>query len=243
MKLIKLSAIASTNSYLRDLGVKIPLEDETIVWAESQTQGRGQRGTTWISEAGKSLTFSMFKRFSKLSSQEHIKINLAVSLGISRSLLHLNIPQISIKWPNDIMSYNKKLCGILIENQLQGRSITGSFIGIGLNVNNSGFQNLPNAGSMLLATGTTFNLENVMHRVVAGITEQLDRLESIEFEALQEEYHNVLFRKDLISVFENTDGSFFNGIIRGVSIRGDLLVELEDESVSEYGMKEIELRY
>ena len=164
-------------------------------------------------------------------------------MGISRSLSQLKIPQITIKWPNDILSYNKKLCGILIENQLQGNSVTGSIIGIGLNVNNSEFHDLPNAGSMHLATGKTFNLESVLQKVAAGISEQLDRLENVDTESLLEEYQDILFRKDSISVFEHNDGSLFNGIIRGVSVSGDLCVELEDESVKEFGMKEIELRY
>lgn len=243
MKLIKLSATASTNSYLKDLGAQITLEDDTIVWAETQLNGRGQRGNSWTSEAGKSLTFSMFKRFSQLRSEEHIRINLAVSLGIARSLIQLNIPQITIKWPNDIMSYNKKICGILIENQLQGNSITGSVIGIGLNVNNTEFHDLPNAGSLYLATEKTFDLESVLRQVALSLSSHLDNLENIDFESLIEDYHAMLFRKDTISVFEYPDRSLFNGIILGLSSDGKLLVELEDEKVIEFGMKEISLRY
>jgi BirA family biotin operon repressor/biotin-[acetyl-CoA-carboxylase] ligase len=243
LKLIKLSATASTNSYLKDLGAQIRLEDDTIVWAETQFDGRGQRGNPWTSEAGKSLTFSMFKRFLQLRSEEHIRINLAVSLGIARSLIQLNIPQITIKWPNDIMSYNKKICGILIENQLQGNSITGSVVGIGLNVNNTEFHDLPNAGSLYLATEKTFDLESVLRQVSLSLSSHLDKVENIRFESLIEDYHTMLFRKDTISVFEYPDGSLFNGIILGLSSDGKLLVELEDEKVIEFGMKEISLRY
>lgn len=223
--------------------MKMYLEDETVVWAESQTKGRGQRGSSWVSEAGKSLTFSMFKRFSMLSSEEHIKINLAVSLGISASMNRLKIPQITIKWPNDIMSYNKKLCGILIENQLQGNSVIGSIIGIGINVNNSVFHNLHNAGSMLMATDIMYDPERVLSQVVADISAQLDRVENTDFETLNREYHDLMFRKDIISVFEHNDRSLFNGIIRGVSNSGNLRIEMEDESVQEFKVKEILLRY
>jgi BirA family biotin operon repressor/biotin-[acetyl-CoA-carboxylase] ligase len=243
LKVIKLNATASTNSYLKDLGAEISLEDGTIVWAATQSEGRGQHGNTWVSETGKSLTFSIFRRFKKLPPEDHIRINLAVSLGIVRSLAQLNIPKISVKWPNDILSYNKKICGILIENQIQGNTISGSVIGVGLNVNNSDFSGLPNAGSLYTATRKTYALETVLHQVASSISAELDRAEGVDLKVLIEDYHSRLFRKDSVSVFKLADGSFFNGIIRGVSREGHLCVETEDETIREFGTKEIEMCY
>ncbi|KAA3623212.1 MAG: biotin--[acetyl-CoA-carboxylase] ligase [Flavobacterium sp.] len=243
MELIKLSAIASTNSYLKEICTQMQPRDATVVWAESQTEGRGQRGTSWQSEPGKSLTFSLLKRFSIFSSADHILINMATSIGVAKALDLLKIPKVAIKWPNDIMSYDKKLCGILIENQLKGKLLSSSIIGIGLNINNSKFDNLPHAGSLFTITGKNYELEAVLELLVKCILEELEKLETSSFNELKTVYEPSLFRKDEISVFEHEDGTLLNGIIRGISVEGNLCVELEDERWAEFSLKEIKLRY
>ena len=219
------------------------LKDATVVWAQSQTKGRGQRGTTWQSEAGKSLTFSLLKRFAHFASVSHIRVNMATSIGVAKALDLLKIPKVAIKWPNDIMSYDKKLCGILIENQLKGKLLSSSIIGIGLNVNNVEFDNLPLAGSMFTITGKNYELEEVLDLMVRCILEELEKLEISSHDELKTGYEARLFRKDEISVFEHKDGTLLNGIIRGISWDGNLCVELEDETQAEFGLKEIKLRY
>lgn len=243
MDLIKLSAITSTNSYLKEMCALTQLKEATVVWAQTQTEGRGQRGSTWQSEPGKSLTFSVLKRFHNLSTTEHILINIATSLGVAKALDKLKIPKVAIKWPNDIMSYDKKLCGILIENQLKGKLLSSSIIGIGLNVNNVEFDNLPQAGSLFTITGKNYELKEVLELMVRCILEELEKLEISSHDELKMAYEARLFRKDEISVFEREDGTLLNGIIRGVNREGNLCVELEDESLAQFNLKEVKLRY
>lgn len=243
MNLIKLNAIASTNTHLKELGAATLIQDGTIVWALSQTKGRGQMGSGWVSKAGESLTFSMLKRFKNLAVNDHIYVNLGVSLGVAKALEKLNVPQLQIKWPNDILSYNKKICGILIENQISAEFIQTSIIGIGLNVNESYFTNLPQAGSLYLATGKKFDLERVLHSISKNIMKQFDRIEAKDFEQLKSDYEDMLFRKDEVSVFEDGSGHRFNGIIKGVSKSGNLIVELENARQKEFSLKEIKLLF
>lgn len=82
MKIIKLNAIDSTNTYLKNLSKNVRLDDGTVVLAGHQTHGRGQMGANWQAKAGQSLTFSVFKRFKDLNIQEQSMITFAVSLGI-----------------------------------------------------------------------------------------------------------------------------------------------------------------
>jgi len=239
VKIIKLNAIDSTNSYLIDLGKNVKLLDETIVVSEKQNKGRGQLRATWQSQHLKSLTFSVFKRFESLSVSSLTSITYAVSLGVYRALKKIMVPEVAIKWPNDIMSYSNKVAGILIENQLKQNKIVSSVIGIGLNVNEEKFENLPQASSILLATGRKQNLDEVLQLVSNSIFKELDRIDKKEDQTIKMEYEEILFRKNIVSVFEDAKGNRFNGKIKGVSEIGDLLIENDQEFINNYKLKEI----
>ena len=163
MYIIKLNAIDSTNTYLKDLSTTILPKDYTVVVAELQTNGRGQMGAQWNAEEGKNLTASVFKRLPLFNVGEQFYISMAVSLAIIKALRSFKIPQLRIKWPNDILSANTKLCGILIENVIKSNNLQGSIIGFGLNVNQKIFNNLPQASSMSLLTGVIYNKDEVTY--------------------------------------------------------------------------------
>ena len=243
MKIIKLNAIDSTNSYLINLGKNEPLEDATIVVTTSQKKGRGQQGATWQSTPLQSLTFSMFKRFGDLEISAISCITYAVSIGVQKAMKKLLVPNVEIKWPNDIMSHSKKLTGILIENQVKQGKIVSSVIGIGINVNEVKFENLPKATSMLLETGINFNLEEVLHEVSDAILNELNFIETNKTSELKTVYETHLFRKEKISVFETPEGKRFNGKIKGVTKTGELIVENEDDLLKTFQLKEIKLLF
>lgn len=243
MKVIKLNAIASTNSYLKELNSETEVADGTLVWAETQTKGRGQRANHWHSKAGESLTFSMLKRFEALQPHRQFYISMAVSIAVAKTLKELLVPDVKIKWPNDILSDNNKLCGILIESQLRAGMVQAAVIGIGLNVNEEGFEGLPRAGSIYQVTGVKFDLEEILRAVALQIEQQLQGLHPEALPQLVEEYEALLFRKDEISVFEDPNGLRFNGIIRGVLASGRLRLETEAHGVKEYDKKELTMLY
>lgn len=243
MKIIKLNAIDSTNSYLINLGKNEVLEDATIVVSNLQNKGRGQQGAVWQSVSQQSLTFSMFKTFNGFPINAISTITFAVSVGVSNALKKLLIPSIEIKWPNDIMSHSKKLTGILIENQVKHGEIVSSVIGIGVNVNEMKFNNLPQATSMRLETGVIYNLDEVLHEVSEAVLKELEFIESKSISEIKSLYEANLFRKEMISVFETPEGNRFNGVIKGVTDSGELMVENEDELVTTYQLKEIKLLF
>ncbi len=239
MKIIKLNAIDSTNTYLINLGKKETLLDKTIVVAERQNKGRGQLGAIWQSKPLQSLTFSVFKRFESLPVSRLSSIAFAVSIGVHRILKEMLVPHITIKWPNDIMSYSNKVAGILIENQLKQNKIVSSVIGIGLNVNEESFDNLPQATSILMSTGKKHHLEEVLQLVSNSIFNELERVEKEDYQHIKNEYEDVLFRKNIISVFEDINSNRFNGKIKAVSEAGELLIENDQEILKKYKLKEI----
>lgn len=243
MNIIKLSAIDSTNSYLKQLAKERILEDETVVVTNRQLSGRGQMGNGWVSREGQSLTFSMFKAFEKLKIESQFVISMAVSLAISEGLKTLNIPKMAIKWPNDILSANRKIGGILIENVLEGSYVKYSIIGIGINVNETDFPNLPQASSLKLETGKNFQLEEVLDKILKKVFTNLNNLSAKDFSEMKELYESNLYQKEMVSVFETPDNSRFNGIIKGVSDIGELLVETENDALRKFQLKEVKLIY
>lgn len=243
MRIVKLDAIDSTNSYLKQLITNETVDDGTVVTANFQTNGKGQMGTQWNSQASKNLTFSVFKDVRFLSVEHHFYISIAASLSIFKTFKLFNIKNVTVKWPNDILSENKKICGILIENIIKQNQLQSSIIGFGINVNQSEFNNLPNASSLRLISGYFFDLDEILHFILKELDYYFELLKRGDFEYLKEEYESYLFRKNKPSTFKNTEGELFSGFIKGVANSGNLQIIMEDKILKEFDFKEVTLLY
>ncbi|MGN7514954.1 MAG: biotin--[acetyl-CoA-carboxylase] ligase [Allomuricauda sp.] len=242
-QLLKLDATDSTNQYLKDLLRSENPLDYTVVVAEKQLNGRGQMGTVWYSESSKNLTFSVLRRFDALSVKHQFVLNIAISMAVYDVLEEFLVPNVKIKWPNDIMSGSKKVCGILIENVLKGERVGQSIIGIGLNVNQTDFENLDKASSLKRITGRNFDLDELLQKLLERIWLRLEAIESKTVTQLLPFYEKLLFRKDKPSTFTDGDGEMFMGYIRRVSSSGKLVLELEDRVFKEFDLKQVSLLY
>jgi len=242
LKIIKLSATESTNSFLKDLANQSDCEHLTVVVTDHQTNGRGQRHTNWVSEPFKNLTFSILVKELILPVVHHKYMNYAISLGMFEALDELNIPNLKIKWPNDIMSASDKICGILIENQLKGSHIHSSIVGVGLNVNQVDFpKELQKVSSLKKIMKRDFQIDILLDLILSKLKNTLKTLTNKDFSILEKEYLEVLYKKDVASMFENQDRKRFMGIIRNISTDGNLVVELENGKTKEFGLKEVKL--
>jgi BirA family biotin operon repressor/biotin-[acetyl-CoA-carboxylase] ligase len=140
------------------------------------------------------------------------------------------------------MSGNKKIAGILIENIIKSNQELESIIGIGLNVNQENFDNLTSATSMIHQTQTAFNLDVVMEIILQKIEENLNLLKNKDASLLFNNlYHNYLFKINVPCVFQEHDKDKFMGIIKSVTNSGLLEVELEDDSIKYYNIKEVKM--
>ncbi len=243
MYIIKLNAIDSTNVYLKTLTAKSLPEDYTVVVADSQTKGRGQMGTSWNAQAGKNLTASVFKSLPFLKIEQQFFVSMVVSLAICKALSRLKTPRLSIKWPNDILSADQKICGILIENVIKNNTLQGSIIGFGLNVNQKFFDNLPQASSMQLLTGVVYNKDEVLSVVLDEFQYYFKKLEAHQFSEIKAEYESLLFRMEKPSTFKTRKDISFSGIIKGVTDQGLLNVWTEDDLIKTFDLKDIQLLY
>lgn len=243
MRIIKLNAIDSTNSFLRQLSTEELVDDFTVVVTEHQSNGRGQMGTQWESQNGKNLMFSVFKDVSGLDIASHFYLSMAVSLGVFEALKTFQISGLKIKWPNDILSEQQKLCGVLIENVIKQNQLQSSIIGIGINVNQTIFENLPNAASMQLISGKHFDRDQVLHEVLEQLKYYFSLLDSKSYDVLKHAYEINLFRKDKPSTFKDKEGDLFSGYIKGVSDSGHLNVLVEDDIMKSFDLKDVQLLF
>lgn len=244
INLIKVDATASTNNLLKEFVRSKTVTKLSCLWAKNQTKGRGQMGNQWNSENGLNLTFSIYTPISIELSKHNIAVNLLTALSIYNSLETLNLPQLYIKWPNDIMSANKKIGGILIENLYQNGTYSGSIIGVGLNVNQINFKNLPLASSLKKITSNTFELKTLLESILDNFEQALISYQSTNFKLLKTKYETYLFRKGKASTFiKNKDNSPFIGIIQGITNLGKLIILEEDQIINHYNLKEIRLLF
>ena len=242
MHLIKLNATDSTNNYLKQLILERTLDDFSVVVANHQTNGRGQRGSSWISEKDKNLTFSVLKRNISIVANQQFLLNILVSLSIVKSLEGFNIPKLAIKWPNDILSDHHKISGILIENLIKNKQIEYAIIGIGLNVNQVKFEGLSKVSSLKNIMPLAVDKDELLTKIIDKLKMYFKLYSENGSEFLNSEYESYLFRKDKPSTFSSHDNSLFTGIIRGVSASGKLCVQMENFN-KEFDLKELKLIY
>jgi len=187
MQYIKIDTINSTNDFLKNYQKETRLDNFFYVFAGFQTNGRGQRSNTWQSDCCKNVLMSILIYPEWKLTQQKI-LNQIISLSIIRILENFNVPGLQIKLPNDILADGKKIAGILIENVIYRNNWKSSVVGIGLNVNQTDFVNLPGAVSMKNLTGRNYDVEKLVHQLAAEIKQQVKR----DAAGLQKEFENRL---------------------------------------------------
>ena len=243
MNIIKLDAIDSTNDFLKKLSQNETLENLTIVTAKSQTNGKGQMGAKWISEPYKNLIMSILIKDLLLDINAIFNLNVAIALSIIEILESLKIPNLAIKWPNDIVAENKKIGGILIENSIKSNGTIESVVGIGLNVNQTNFENLPNASSIKCILNKDFDLDEILMKIIDELKSTLLDLKNENSDLLWKKYNAKIFKTGVPMPFEDVNKKHFMGIIQQVKKNGQLELLLEDDSLKCFQIKEIQMLY
>ena len=245
MKLIKLDAIDSTNTFLKNLAVNVDLDDFTVASAKHQLSGKGQMGLEWVSEDNKNLTFSVFKRFERFSIENQFCISMIVSLSIHEVLSALRLSNINIKWPNDILSCDKKIGGVLIENKLKDKQIESSIIGIGLNVNQTVFKNLNQASSLYVNYKKKFDKDNLLKQIVDRLEVNFKKYDFTTLDSINQlhnNYEKLLFNLNQLKPYSLYDGTVFHGVVKGVTKTGKLKLETNGHTKT-FDLKEIKFLY
>jgi BirA family biotin operon repressor/biotin-[acetyl-CoA-carboxylase] ligase len=200
----------------------------TVLALELQTAGRGRLGRTWHSGLGNALTFSILWRFdcglNALSG-----LSLAVGVAIVRALNKLGAQVVQLKWPNDILTAQGKLAGVLIEAQGDVLGPSAVVIGVGLNYNSPSSLSAQKIDQPVSALDKTCNELPTRNQLLAELLQELasvlnefSRNGFATFRAEWEQYHAY---QNMQIHLRMPDGKVVSGIARGVSENGELCME------------------
>lgn len=190
---IKLERVDSTNRYAQDMAKNGLLHEGAVISAIEQFSGKGQRGSSWQSMAGKNITLSIYLKPRFLNTQQQFLLSQCIALALFDCICHYCKTGVSIKWPNDIIINDKKAAGILIENSIKNNVIDYSIIGIGLNINQTEFENLPQATSLQIECGKELNLVEVTTLLCQYIEKRYLQLKKESF-SIHKAYIEHLYR-------------------------------------------------
>jgi len=247
MILIKLDAINSTNEYLKDNIQKNHSKETQVAYTFNQTKGKGQRGKVWTSEPDKNIALSVIFYPKNINVKDQFVLSMQFSLFILNTLKSLDIPNLKIKWPNDIMSGNSKICGILNETKVKGSFIESFIIGFGININQVNFYDLPNASSLKLIKNIDYDLQGIVSLIFQNLkkhdylTNALKEFSDNEFQKLNHQYHLNLYKKGEFVQFINNEKEFFCAKILEVNKKGVIKVQKEDKTIKVYNFQEIKM--
>ena len=228
----------STNTFALDLCQRPSNPaDGTVVITANQSAGRGQRGSEWQAQPGKNLTFSIILKPHFLSIPDQFYLNVFASLAIRDYLVLHECSDIAIKWPNDIYLNDKKVCGMLIENQLSGNRIDSTVLGIGLNINQEVFA-LAKATSLAMNKHQTFDLQTELDTLLPLIESRYLQLKQGRLAALLGEYLDSLYWVNEEHTFESAKLGQFRGTIQGVDQAGQLKISVEGNDTL-FGVKDL----
>lgn len=242
-RLLEVETTESTNTLAKAMGADFKDATPVVVITDNQTGGRGQRGNSWESEPGANLTFSLVLQPVWLAPAHQFELSMLVSVGIVNALRSVVPPKpLSVKWPNDIYYGDRKICGILIENTIEGARIERSVIGIGLNVNQKEFRSdAPNPISLCHITGRATDRKELLDKVVDNILDMVDQYaDDPEPDELTALYNGLLWRNDgRFHKWTEADGTVIEAKIVGVNTDGRLTLQMPDGSEKSYLFKEV----
>ena len=237
MKRIALDETISTNRYAKEMP-----EDEshelTLVTAEFQTAGRGAGTNTWESERSQNLLFSLISYPKGLQANQMFALSEVTALAI-RDALSSYTPGFQIKWPNDIYHNDKKIVGMLIENDLRGKWVYRSIIGVGVDINQTRFlSDAPNPVSLAQILGKKVDRDQVLNSILQRFIYYYGIMEEECYSELHQLYMQHLYRKDALHPYSD-EGGIFRARIRDVEPTGHLVLEDGNGRLRRYDFKEV----
>ena len=228
--------ISSTNDYLLRKE-KNKNKDIKICIAEEQTKGRGRRGKSWISPKFKNIYFSLN---SYLKKEDLSGLSIAVALSVNKVLSKINVMSL-IKWPNDLLVGNKKICGILIETAKVGE-LTKVVIGIGINVNMEYSELIDQEWtSIKLEKKQSVDRNSIITEMINQLCITLNKFEQEEFDYFLNKFTSLDLLKDKEFTLKDKPNETFIG--KGIDNKGLLIAQnLKDQRIVKFSSGEVSLK-
>lgn len=245
---INLPTVDSTNLFIREMltdessgevvsaGAALP--GFTLVVADDQTRGRGQKGNSWETERGKNIIFSLLCHPTFIPPAHQFLLSQSMAIAIQQTLASI-VDGVEVKWPNDIYVGDKKISGTLIECDLQGRSISNCIIGVGININQTIFRSdAPNPTSLALLTGKQHDREALLEDIISRFQHFYQILKEGKEQEVRSAYMSCLYRRNGSHKYADVRGEFM-AEIAGIEPSGHLLLRFSNGNVVRYEFKDV----
>jgi BirA family biotin operon repressor/biotin-[acetyl-CoA-carboxylase] ligase len=229
---IQLAVVESTNNYAMAEVQARMAEHGTTWFAHHQTAGKGQRGKTWLMDAGLNIMLSILIEPVTLRTVDQFKLSATIATGCFDFFEAYALDETTIKWPNDIYWKDRKAGGILIENIMQGGQWRYAVVGIGININQTEFSSeLRNPVSLKQITGKDFNSVELAQELCSFINDRWKQLVAGGFSDILKDYNDGLYMAGGRVTFKK-NGEQFEAVVRSVNKNGELVINDGNEVVS-----------
>lgn len=236
----RLDIVDSTNNYAANLLVGSGIHEGTVIIADYQTTGKGQRGNSWHSDAGENLMLSVILAPSFLTVSNQFNLSKVVALALADLLGEYQLENVRIKWPNDLLIGTRKIAGILIESTVRNNALKNSVVGVGLNVNQVVFPFGISATSMRLELQREFGLDRVLEKFCTVLERRYLQLRGGSGTIHEEYLDNLWGYRELIKVQE-ANGRLIEGKVLGVDESGKIIIQTANGEQSTYSLNEAKL--
>ncbi len=220
---IELETVDSTNNYATALLHEGMAQHGTVVFAHCQTAGRGQRNKIWLGNSGENIAMSVVLQPQGFILSDLFLWSMAVACGVHRFFEQHAGNGTKVKWPNDIYWRDRKAAGILIENNIAGSTWKYAIAGIGININQDGFEGLEKkATSLKNITGKGHNTVQLARELCTHLQWAYEALKNPEF--IRKYYNEQLYGLNKI-VRLKKGPKIFETQIKGVTPGGQLITK------------------
>lgn len=236
--IINIDQAVSTNTYAAKLLKTEKAKEGTVIFANFQTKGVGQRDENWDSDYGKNILTSMIIS-PRILIKDQFNITIFIALALYDLMYKYFDKKVKIKWPNDILIGNKKIAGILIQNVVSRDILKDAILGIGINVNQKKMPNyFTKATSFVLELDRKISLSVLQKELLAAVEHRYLQFQAGKLEKMKSEFLTSLFGFNLWRDYIIQDQEVKAKII-GIDECGRLILQFQDTSSQVFSLKEI----
>jgi BirA family transcriptional regulator, biotin operon repressor / biotin---[acetyl-CoA-carboxylase] ligase len=221
--LIKIKQVDSTNNYAMALVQQGIAKHGFAIFAHEQTNGKGQRGKTWITEPGKNIIISFVLQPFMLAVSQQFLLSMAIANACHQVYYSYAGEATTIKWPNDIYWHDRKAGGMLLENIVQNSKWQFAIAGIGLNINQVKFEDAAaKPVSLKQITGKDFNLDEICTTLSAAIEYWFNALTTLNYQQVVDYFNKHLYKKNQ-PIYLKKENAVFKTTLIAVNEQGTLI--------------------
>jgi BirA family biotin operon repressor/biotin-[acetyl-CoA-carboxylase] ligase len=230
-----IESVDSTNRLAMEAGSNGTASSGTTFFAMEQTAGRGQRGRAWHSQKGANIMMSILLEPVGLSPANTFPLSCVAALAASDLFRRHAGDETTIKWPNDLYWRDRKAGGILIENNIRGKTWRHAIVGYGININQTVFSpEIPNPVSLRQIAGCIFDSVGLAHELCRDVEQRLGELYASGFMPLLELFNQRCYGRGRRFIFR-TNNRVFTAEVIGVNETGSLVTNGERMETHRFG--------